>query len=160
MIIDFNNIPDYSKIWIFPSSRKFYEKEISEIHKSLEKFLTNWEDKNTPVTCAYSLKYDRFIIITVDDAENSLSIEAHNKLTDFIQSLEKQYEVILLDKINVCFKQGEFVQYKELIEFKKLIKNKAVSTNATIFNNLITTKEELEYDWEINIMDSWLGKLL
>lgn len=78
----------------------------------------------------------------------------------FILELEKKLDVILLDKINVCYKQGEFVQYKDLIEFKKLMKNKSVSEKTIVFDNMITTKEELENDWEINITDSWLGRFL
>ena len=31
MIVDFSKIPDEGKIWIFPSSRKFYPQEIEEL---------------------------------------------------------------------------------------------------------------------------------
>ena len=41
-----------------------------------------------------------------------------------------------------------------------MIKNKGVSPKTTVFDNMITTKEELKNDWEINIMDSWLGRSL
>ena len=74
--------------------------------------------------------------------------------------LEKDLDVVLFDKINVCYKQGEFVQYKDLKEFKKMMKNKGVSKKTIVFDNMITTKAELENDWEINIMDSWLGRFL
>lgn len=158
MIVDFNEIPDWCKIWVFPSSRKFYEQEIPEIKESIETFLNSWANEGELLKCGYELKYDRFIIISVDDSEFSLSLEAHDALSTFIQALEKKLEVILLDKINVCYKQGDFVQYKDLIEFKKMIKNKGVSPKTTVFDNMITIKEALKNDWEINIMDSWLGR--
>ena len=108
----------------------------------------------------FLIKYDRFIIITANDTEYNLSLEAQDALTSFIIELEKKYEVVLLDKINVCYKQGEFVQYKDIVEFKKMIKSKGVSDKTTVFNNMITVKEELRYNWEINIMESWLGRLV
>ncbi|SNR73135.1 ABC transporter ATPase [Lutibacter flavus] len=160
MIVDFNKIPNWGKLWVFPSSRKFYPQEISELKEEIETFLNNWTHKSQSLNCAYQLKYDRFIIITVDDSEISLSLEAHDNLVAFIQNLEKKLEVILLDKINVCYKQGEFVQYKDLKEFKQLMKNKGVSQKTIVFDNMITTKAALEQDWEINIMDSWLGRFL
>jgi hypothetical protein len=160
MIVDFNKIPNWCKLWIFPSSRKFYPQEIEGLKEQIEDFLTNWTNEGQSLASSYQLKYDRFIIITVDNSEISLTLKAHDSLTTFILELEKLYDIVLLDKINVCYKQGEFVQYKDLKEFKKMMKSKGVSKKTIVFDNMITTKAELESDWEINIMDSWLGRLL
>ena len=160
MIVAFNKIPKWCKLWVFPSSRKFYPQEIDGLNESIEEFLTNWTNEGQPLNASYNLKYNRFIIITVDNSETSLNLKAHDDLTAFILQLENKYNIILLDKINVCYKQGEFVQYKDLKEFKKMMKSKGVSKKTTVFDNMISTKEELENDWEINIMDSWLGRLL
>tara|TARA_R110001583_G_scaffold83631_2_gene220679 strand:- start:2892 stop:3377 length:486 start_codon:yes stop_codon:yes gene_type:complete len=160
MIVDFKQIPDEAKLWVFPSSRKFYPQEIAGLKEQIEDFLNEWDDQGILLKCSYHLKYDRFIIVAVDDSKNSLSIEAHDELNAFIQDLEKKYNIILIDKMNVCYKQGEFVQYKDLIEFKKMMKAKGVSQKTTVFNNMLTYKSELKYNWEINIMDSWLGRFM
>ena len=68
--------------------------------------------------------------------------------------------MLLLDKINVSYKQGEFVQYKDLKEFKKLMKTRGVSSKTIVFDNMIGLKKDLENDWEINIMESWLGRFV
>ena len=160
MIVGFSTIPEEAKIWVFPSSRKFYPQEIDEITKALESFLLDWKSDRNEIECSYLIKHDRFILVTANDTENSISLEAHDALTKFIMELEKKLDIVLLDKINVCYKQGEFVQYKDIIEFKKMIKSKGVSDKTIIFNNMITVKEELRYNWEINIMESWLGRLV
>ena len=160
MITDFNSIPETSKIWIFPASRKFYAQELLEITTKIDQFLKAWENENQPISASYVIKYDRFIIITADDTQQSLSLEAQDSLATFIQSIENSYEIILMDRINVCYKQGEFVQYKTLPEFKKMIKDKGVSQNTMVFNSMINLKEELEFGFEINIMDSWLGRFV
>jgi hypothetical protein len=160
MIVDYKQMPDESKLWIFPSSRKFYPQEIEGLKERINDFLSDWDDQGVLIKCSYTLKFDRFIIVTVDDNNNSLSIQAHDLLITFIQELEKLYDVLLMDRMNVCYKQGEYVQYKDLIVFKQMMKDKGVSEKTTVFNNLITTKGELKYDWEINIMDSWLGRFL
>jgi len=160
MIIDFNKIPKQGKVWVFPSSRKFYPQELAGLKERVEDFLTDWDNQENAISCAYLLKYDRFLIISVDDTTHSLSLQTHDLLITFIQELEKIFEVVLMDKINVCYKQGEFVQYKDLKDFKKMMKAKGVSQKTIVFNNMITLKEELDYNWEINIMDSWLGRFL
>ena len=160
MIVDFIEIPKWCKLWVFPSSRKFYPQEISELKTSIETFLNEWSSNEEGFNCAFQLKYDRFIIISVDDSEKKLSLKAHDKLSAFILSLEAKYEILLLDKINVCYKQGEFVQYKELKDFKKLLKNKAITAKSIIFDNLITTKIDFENNWEIPIEESWYRRFL
>ena len=160
MIVDFKQLPDDAKLWVFPSSRKFYPQEIEGIKEKIEKFLADWDDQGILIRCSYKLEYDRFIIVAVDDSQNSLSLEAHNLLITFIIELEKTLAIVLMDKMNVCYKQGEFVQYKDLIEFKKMMKAKGVSQKTIVFNNMITNKVDFKYNWEINIMDSWLGRFL
>jgi hypothetical protein len=160
MILPFDEIADDSKLWIFPSSRKFYPQELAGLNIKLEDFFNTWKNEGAPLTCSYRLIYDRFIVIAVDTTLINLTIEAHDQLSDFIQQLEQEFSILLMDKINVCYKQGEFVQYKDIKDFRQLIKNKGVSPKTTVFNNMITTKEELSYLWEINIMDSWLSHLI
>jgi len=141
-------------------AENFTNKKFHGLKENIEAFLNCWTNEDQLFNCAYELKYDRFIVISVDDTDISLSLKTHDALSIFIQELEKKFEVILLDKINVCYKQGEFVQYKDIVEFKKMMKEKGVSSKTIVFDNMITTKEELENNWEINIMDSWLGRFL
>lgn len=160
MLVDFAKLPNDSKIWIYQSSRKFYPDEIKEITQKIEEFLTSWNDDGAEIITSYQLKYNRFIIIAVDQTLEQLSVSSIDESVMFILSLQTSYEVELLDKLNVSFKQGEYVQYKELKEFQKLVKKKAVSAKTIVFNNLINTKEELENNWEIPITESWHNRFL
>ena len=73
----------------------------------------------------------------------------------FIQSVEKKYEVDLLDKMNVTFKLGDHIAHKTLADFKKMAKDKAVTENTIVFNNLINNIAEYNESWEIAAGDSW-----
>ena len=42
MYIPFENLPLESKIWIYQSSRKFSDDEVTAIENDLITFLTNW----------------------------------------------------------------------------------------------------------------------
>jgi len=156
MQIPFSELADTSKIWIFPSSRKFYSTELPTIKGSIQAFLADWTD----LKCGFEVRYDRFIIIGVDTEKEGLSLQNHDQLTEFIQKLEAAYDITLLDRINVCYKQGKYVQYKDLIEFKKMLKSGAVSKKTMVFDNMITEKQYLKYDWEIPIAESWLSRFL
>ena len=94
------------------------------------------------------------------DENTSLTNRDLDEVVVFILKLQQEYEVELLDKMNVCFKQGEFVQYKEVVEFRKLIKNKSVNARTVVFDNLVQTKYDLENYWEVPITESWYSRFL
>lgn len=158
MYIPFENLPEESKIWIYQCNRKFSEEEIAAIESSLQFFLENWASHGTSLEASYKIKYNRFIIIAVNQevqVATGCSIDAS---VQFIQNLEQKYSVDLLDKMNVSFKQGEFITHKTLLEFKKLAKDKSVSENTIVFNNLVNSIEEMNESWEVAAIDSWHGR--
>lgn len=155
MYVDFESLPEESKIWIYQSNRKFSDAEFSEIESALQVFIQNWTAHGTGLEASYQLKYNRFIIIAVNQAVQQATGCSIDASVQFIQDLEKKYEVDLLDKMNVTFKLGEHIAYKPLIEFKKMAKEKAVSGNTIVFNNLVNNIAEYNESWEVPAEDSW-----
>lgn len=160
MLVPFDHIPDDAKIWIYPSSRKFYAKEIATIEEKIKDFICSWKPDDENFTASYLLLHQRFIVLTADDITTKLTNTDMDTAVSFILELQETYNVSLLDRMNVCFKQGEYVQYKELKDFKKLLKNKAVTEKSIIFDNLVTTKHDFENYWEVPIEHSWYNRFL
>ena len=155
MYIPFESLPGDSRIWIYQSSRKFSDDEIAEIEKDLVEFITNWSAHGASLAASFQIKYNRFIIIAVNQEVQAATGCSIDSSVVFIQNLEHKYEVDLLDKMNVAFKQGEFITYKTLLDFKKLAKDKSVSENTIVFNNLVNTIEEFNESWEVPASESW-----
>ena len=160
MYVDYNSLPEDSKVWVYPSDRKFYPNEIEEIEGKIKNFIENWNSDDENFKASYQFLYNRFIIFAVDVESYQLTNEDIDISVSFILELQETYHVSLLDKMNVCFKQGEFVQYKELKDFKKLLKNKALTGKSIIFDNLVSNKEDLDNHWELAIEDSWYNRFL
>jgi hypothetical protein len=160
MFVDYDSISEDAKVWIYPSSRKFYDTEIEEIENKIKNFVENWKSEDENFKVSYQFLYKRFIIFFADDELSPVSNLDIDVMVSFILELQSDYEVTLLDKMNVCFKQGEFVQYKELKELKTLLKNKAVTEKTIVFDNLITNKFDFENYWEIPMEESWYNRFL
>lgn len=160
MLIDFDKLSDESRLWIYQSNRSFTDEEIQQISKDIETFLEAWVAHGQELKTAYLLKYKRFIIISVDESQSSASGCSIDTMVRFIQGLEQEYHVDLLDKMNVSYKHGEFVAFKPLLDFKKMVKQKAVNANTIVFNNLVNTKQEFEDYWEVPLIDSWHSRFL
>lgn len=160
MLVQFQNLPSESRIWIYQANRSFTDVEVEKIKLQLNEFLTEWTAHGVDLNAGYELKYKRFIIIGLDQkitAPSGCSIDAS---VFFIQQLEKEYGVDLLDRMNVSYKQGEFIAYKPLADFKKMVKNRSVSENTIVFNNLVINKEDYESNWEVPLKESWHNRFL
>ncbi len=155
MLVDFNTLPEESKIWIYQSNRKFSDDEVVAIQKALVVFLTDWAAHGTSLEASFQIKYNRFIVIAVNQENQMATGCAIDASVQFIQSLEQKYTVDLLDKMNVTFKLGEHIAHKTLIDFKKMAKDKAVTENTIVFNNLINTLGEWHEYWEVPAGESW-----
>lgn len=155
MYVPFDELPLESRIWIYQSNRKFSESEREEIAQRTRQFLEQWSAHGAPLQASFELPYDRFIVIGLNaevQAATGCSIDAS---VHFIQQLEKDFNIDLLDKMNVTFKNGEFLAHKTLAEFKKMAKERAVTGQTIVFNNLLNTVEEYRSVWEVPAQESW-----
>ena len=160
MLVDFNSLPDDSRVWIYQCNRSFNSIESELITSKVIDFISNWEAHGKPLSAGYDFPYNRFIILAVDQSINEASGCSIDSSVRFIQSLEKEFDVDLMDKMNVSFKQGEFVAHKSLTEFRKMVKQKAVSKNTIVFNNLVTNIHEYKTNWEVPAKDSWHNRFI
>ena len=160
MLVPFLNLPDTSRIWIYQSDRSFTSEELTEITQKLEQFLTKWTAHGASLQAGFDLRYKRFIVIGLDQDQHAASGCSIDASVHFIQQLEKEYGVDLMDKMNVSYKQGEFVAYKALADFKKMAKERAVSPKTIVFNNLVATKADYAEFWEVPASESWHNRFL
>lgn len=160
MFVEYEKISEDAKTWIYPSSRKFYDSEIVEIGQKVKQFIKSWKSEDENFKVSIQFLHKRFLILFADEALSPISNMDIDEMVSFILQLQLDYKVTLLDKMNVCFKQGEFVQYKELKSIKSLLKNKAITEKTIVFDNLITNKFDFENHWEIPLKDSWYNRFL
>ncbi|MBP1841164.1 hypothetical protein [Formosa algae] len=160
MLVDFNTLPETSKVWIYQANRSFTDQELEEIKSKIDVFLENWTAHGADLNAGYEIKYKRFLVLGLNQEVNNATGCSVDASVHFIQQLEKEYQVDLLDKMNVSYKQGEFVAYKTLTDFRKMAKDKAVSKNTIVFNNLVTNIAEYKENWEVPASDSWHNRFL
>jgi hypothetical protein len=155
MIVPFEKLSPKSRVWIYPSNRPFLDSDIKSIKSSLAVFLSGWTAHNQDLEAGFDLPYNRFIIIGLNQEQTRASGCSIDASVHFIQKLEQKLDLILLDKMNVTFKQGEYLSHKNLEDFKKMAKEKAVNKSTIVFNNLVDTKEAYQNFWEVPAEESW-----
>jgi|TARA_B110000211_G_scaffold43933_1_gene46237 hypothetical protein len=160
MIKDFKDLPDDSRLWIYQSNRKLSEEEIGIIEPKIIDFLKQWTAHGKELDAGYEIKYNRFIVLGLNQENASASGCSIDASVNFIQSLEKEFGINLMDKMNVTYYNGDFIAHKSLTDFKKMAKAKSVSKNTVVFNNLVNTKIDYIENWEVPAKDSWHNRFL
>jgi len=155
MFVPFDQLPEESRVWIYQADRRFTDDEVAEIEAALKVFIENWTAHGAGLEASFEIRYNRFIVLAVNQDVQSATGCSIDASVAFIQSLEQKYGVDLLDKMNVTFRTGEFISHKNLVDFRRMAKEKAVTGNTIVFNNLVTNVAEYRDAWEVPAFDSW-----
>ena len=160
MIVNFNKLPDNSRLWIYQSNRDFSDQELDEIRNLTESFLSNWQTHNQELEVSYEVKYNRFLILAVNESFNSPGGCSIDLSLRFINNLSKKINIDLLDRMSVNYRDKEDIKSLKLNELKELLNNKSINEETIIFNNLVKTKIDYMNNWESNLKNSWLSQFL
>ncbi len=160
IMIDFNELPSSAKVYIYPSNKKFHPNLKKDIVSNLVNAIDTLSIEYPNYSISYKIFYNRFIVFGVDYKEYTPTISFIDKITSFILILQETFSLLLIDKMNVSFKQGEYVQYIDLIKFKSLVKNKSISSSTIVFDHTVITKFDFDNFWEVTLNNSWLNRYL
>ena len=152
-MIPFNSFPTHSRVWIYQSNRKFTSAEIELIKNKSEEFVSQWTSHDQLMKACIEVFHNLFIVVCVDEKTAPASGCGIDKSVKFIQRLEKDFFVSLLDRMNVAYRKDGKIYSSPVSELKN-------SGAETVFNNLVQTKEELEKNWEVPIEKSWHKQFL
>lgn len=158
MIIDFKNIPDDSRIWVYQSNKDLSDSEIKIIKNKATLFLDNWKAHGKDLQASYLIKERRFLIIAVNEKYNPIGGCSIDYSLQLVNDISAKIKLDLLDRLLVNYRSENKIKSIKLSDLKNKIKNRIFSPETIIFNTTVKTKEELSSDFELKISSSWLSK--
>lgn len=156
MLIPFEQLPGTSRIWIFQSDKKLEHKTIDLILQKAGLFLENWTSHNNELHAGAAVLHHHFLILAVDENKNDASGCSIDKAFRFIQSLEKELNISLLNRLKVAVMNDGEISVVNVSDLRSQLEKGGFS-EAGIFNNLIHRKSELDNNWVIPVKNSWLA---
>ena len=156
----YRDLPDHSRVWIYQANREFTKEELSKIKQLSDKFLTSWNAHDSKLTAAIEPFYNLFLVVMVDEEVAMASGCSIDSSFQFIQDLEKQLGVTLLDRLTVAYRDGDSIKLTRVDEFENKILAGEVGRDTVVFNNLVDNKGDFDSLWEVLVKDSWHKKLL
>ena len=159
MFVNFKSLSKDSRVWIFQSIGFIDDPTIEKINSKLKIFLDGWKSHQMNFKSSFEIRNNTFIIIAADES-NLVSGCSIDSLVNFIKELESLFDLQLMDKLHVKYIFNDEIQTKHLNDFKIFCKSLEKNQELLVFNNLVKNIFELNYNWNVDIKESWHKKYL
>ena len=154
MLVDFENIADQSRIWIYAAENKLSNEQENHILKSISYHLLNWEAHKVPLSAGVTILENHFIIIALDESKNVASGCSIDTLQKKIQILEKELSISLMNRLNV------FCWIDDRIQCISSFKLAAVAKASTLFYDLTIQNKSEVNSYLKPISEGWCAHLV
>ncbi|WP_184546096.1 ABC transporter ATPase [Mucilaginibacter sp. FT3.2] len=145
----------HSRVWIYQSDKKLTDEVVQQIQLELDKFTTGWTAHNNQLKAKGEVRYNRFLILIVDESQAGASGCSIDKSVHFMQQLEQYFNINLFDRFNLAYRDGEEILSLPRHGFEDLLKQGKINTETIVYNNMVQNLTELETKWEVPFKNSW-----
>lgn len=147
------------KVWIYLSDKELNGEVLDAVLVKGKEFVQSWTAHDSPLKATFEVFSNRFIVVKVDESQYNASGCSIDKLLRFIKQVETDFNLQLLNRLLVPFKDGERVEVVHSSKIKELLNSKKIDENTIVFNTASSNSLEFE-GWEQSLKDTWLKKYL
>jgi hypothetical protein len=144
-----------SRVWVYQSDKKLTDGQVEQIAQRLNSFTTVWTAHNNQLKAKAEIRYNRFLILIVDESQAGASGCSIDKSVNFMKSLEQEFGINLFDRFNLAYRNESEVVSLPRHDFEEQLKQGSINTGTIVFNNLVQNLTELDTKWEVPFKDSW-----
>lgn len=159
-VTNFASLSKDARVWIFQSSKPLTGEIRTEFSSTLIAFLKDWAAHGNQLFAAFEIRYDRFVIIGVDEAIAQATGCSIDKLMRTVQALDEQFELDLLERMKVAYRDGEDIVEVDVNTFTQMLADGRATGDTPVFNNVLQSVGELDSQWETTVKDSWHRNLM
>lgn len=152
-----DNFSPQSKVWVYQSSRLFTLSEALEIESLLNKFSSEWRSHGEEVYAYCNLFFGRFIVLMADETHTTVGGCSTDSSVRFIKQLGEKFNVDFFNRTNLAFLINNKIQVLPMGQLAYALDNYFINPDTLYFNNLVSTKEQLENAWIVPVKDSWIA---
>jgi hypothetical protein len=154
--VPFDRLPPSARLWVFAAERPLDTAERARLLDLVDDFLSSWKAHGVPLTSAREFRYDRFLLVGVDEAATGASGCSIDAMVHQLETLERALGVALLDHGPVLFRRDDTIARLPRPDFAELARRGDVSPETIVFDNTVTRVGDLrEGRWERPARESW-----
>jgi hypothetical protein len=149
----------HSRVWIYQADRELTALEAQEAQVLLDNFTHSWTAHNNQLLAKAEIRYNRFLILFVDESQAGASGCSIDKSVNFMKQIEQHFGINLFDRFNLAYRDGQQILSAPRAQFEELIKQGKINGDTIVFNNLAQTLTDLRTKWEVPFNESWHKQL-
>lgn len=149
-----------NRVWVYLSDKLLSHELESFIVADLNHFLAGWNAHGTALSASAGVLHHRFIVIKADEENYSASGCSIDKQFQFIKVIENKYQLSLLNRLLVAYKEGSEVKVVHSAKVPEMLASGEMNENTVIYNVGVGNDAEFESQFEIPLSKSWLAKFL
>ena len=154
MLVEFSEISDDSRLWIYASDQKLSNLQETYIFDKISEHVKQWTAHDKPLKGSFKILERYFIIIALDESYTSASGCSIDTLQNLILLLEKELSITLFNRLNIfCKIDNEIV----IFPYSELSNN---VSSSTLFYDLTINKKSYLSSFLKPISEGWCFSLL
>jgi hypothetical protein len=112
----------HSRVWVYQSDRKLTADEAVQIQMHMDNFTRSWTAHNNQLKAKAEIRYNRFLVLIVDESQAGASGCSIDKSVNFMKQLEQEFGINLFDRFNLAYRDGEEIISVPRHQFEELLK--------------------------------------
>jgi hypothetical protein len=158
MYVPFEQMPSYSRVWIYQGDRKFDIGEIESIKEKLSEFCEGWNTHGNKMPASFEILNHQILVLAVDESQLGASGCSIDSSVRTLREIESQIGINLTDqgKISLKNRLGK-VSVIPALGVKSRVNSGEITEELDVINPIIHTKADLQNLWQ-PIRKSWLNK--
>ena len=160
MYIEFNELPDHARLWIYQASRKFSAVEEKVIHDEAHFFCDQWTAHGEPLKTSFKIEHNQFLILAVDEGFNGASGCSIDESVHMLKSHQDRSGIDFFDRSKVAFLVNQEVILIPLTQLKEAFASGTLGSVPLTFNVQATSKGAWEKNWILPASKTWLTRYL
>ncbi len=158
MQISFDKLSDTSRLWVYQAQRPFTKSELDKIIGLTESFITNWEAHGQPLAASYEIRYNQFLIISVDESYNGATGCSIDASVALVRNIEAEVGISMLDRSQIAFLDNDQVTMESLASLKTAVVEGKITKDIPVFNNSVSSLKDYKEKWIVPAGDSWMSR--
>ncbi|MEE2931278.1 MAG: hypothetical protein VX370_01965 [Bacteroidota bacterium] len=154
MQVDFNDISDDSRLWLYACETKLISEQEKRIIHDIGEYLRDWKYHGKPLRASVTILELQFIVVALDTSEYGVGGCSIDSLQRIIQKLEKDLSISLLNRLNI------FCRIENIIKCIPTKKLSEYANKETLFYDFTIQRKHELLTWCKPIKKGWCKVLL
>jgi len=158
MLVEFDQMPDAARLWVYQANRALNEEEAAFIRQYTEQFLAQWQAHGNDLKSSYQLEYNQFLVISVDESYSEASGCSIDASVHLIKALEEKLGISFITSGQVAFMLEDQIKLFPFNKIKSQIEKAVIRPETTVFDNTVKDLGEFKRRWKAPSDQSWIGR--